>query len=97
MGNWVSLLFVHLVCFVFLFFSFFIPDIFQVHMCALRTSTHVVTYHPCHILSVVKKETVVGRVICIALFSPRHKELAPQKYVQLEQKLRNDPRLSEYF
>lgn len=70
MGNWVSLLFVHLVCFVFLFFFFFIPDIFQVHMCALRTSTHVVTYHPCHILSVVKKETVVGRVICIALFFP---------------------------
>lgn len=57
MGNWVSLLFVH---FVFLFFLFFIPDIFQVHMCALRTSTNVVTYHPCHILSVVKKETVVG-------------------------------------
>lgn len=27
----------------------------------------------------------------------RHKELAPQKYVQLEQKLRNDPRLAEYF
>ena len=70
MGNWVSLLFVHFVCFVLLFFSFFIPDIFQVHMCALPTSTHVVTYHPCHILSVVKKETVVGRVICIALFFP---------------------------
>lgn len=60
MGNWVSLLFVHFVCFVFLFFFFFIPDIFQVHMCALRTSTNVVTYHPCHIVSVVKKETVVG-------------------------------------
>ena len=61
MGNRVSLT----VCsFCLLRFSissfFFIPDIFQVHMCALRTSTNVVTYHPCHILSVVKKETVVG-------------------------------------
>ena len=47
-----------LLCFSILLF--FIPDIFQVHMCALRTSTNVVTYHPCHIVSVVKKETVVG-------------------------------------
>lgn len=30
-------------------------------------------------------------------FSRRHKELAPQKYMQLEQKLRTDPRLAEYF
>ncbi|XP_001632291.2 dynein regulatory complex subunit 7 [Nematostella vectensis] len=27
----------------------------------------------------------------------RHKELAPTKYMQLEQKLRTDPRLAEYF
>ncbi|KAK3749491.1 hypothetical protein QZH41_013464 [Actinostola sp. cb2023] len=27
----------------------------------------------------------------------RHKELAPQKYMQLEQKLRTDPRLAEFF
>ena len=46
---------------LFFYSSFFlIPDIFQVHMRALRTSTHVVTYHPCHTLLVVKKETVVG-------------------------------------
>jgi hypothetical protein len=31
------------------------------------------------------------------LFYSRHKEMAPPKYMQLEHKLRNDPRLADYF
>lgn len=33
----------------------------------------------------------------MTFFFSRHKEQAPHKYMQLEQKLRNDERLSEFF
>lgn len=33
----------------------------------------------------------------MTFFFFRHKEQAPHKYMQLEQKLRNDERLSEFF
>lgn len=36
-------------------------------------------------------------ISCVYFLFSRHKELAPQKYVQLEQKLRTDPRLAEHF
>ena len=34
-------------------------------------------------------------VFCVCPDS--HKEMAPHKYMALEQRLRNDPRLAEYF
>lgn len=53
---------------LFFYYSFCYPRCFSgTHE---RTSIHVVTHRPSHILSVVAKETVVGWVICIALFFP---------------------------
>ncbi|KAL8615670.1 hypothetical protein ACOMHN_034820 [Nucella lapillus] len=37
------------------------------------------------------------RIHILELRLNRHKEMAPHKYMALEQKLRNDPRLAEYF
>ena len=52
-------------------------------------------YVCCSYIVPTKKSSVVINSWIFFLF--RHKEMAPHKYMALEQKLRNDPRLAEYF